>query len=188
MSLFDTSEKLLKTIGAVVLSGLLWSCATSADRAAYHQAQVDAIKAQVEAELYRKPMVEIEAFEGQNIVISGLSKLKMWYPKNGSSDIQLVKQYQDEYVPVYIAAMNLMGIPISIATQGYFINEILKTTSSTKTNVYNYGNNNSGLQGSTTTGSNVASPFGASSVNSGTGNNSATPTNAVTTTTTTGGE
>ena len=161
----------------------LFGCASSADRIAYHNAQVEAITIQMMAISKIKPLLTIEAHEGQEIRMSGVKKLEVYYPITGEA-FKSVEQYRDEYLPVYLAAMNLMGIPISIATQGYFFNEALKTVnSSTHGSVY-YGSNNSGLQGSP---SGVQGPAGVSSVVGNSGNpaiGTSVPTTTTTTTTT----
>jgi hypothetical protein len=156
-----------KKIGMAILGALLLlalGCATSADRAAYHQAQVDAIKAQMEAVRNIKPIVSIEALPGQNIVMSGIKKFEV-YPALSGNEFREVRQFQDEYLPVYIAGLNLMGIPIGIGIQGYFANEALKTALGNKGGNTYYGSNNSGQQGVTFGGGTVIGSPGAGAAN-----------------------
>jgi len=159
----------------ILIAFALSACATAAERAAFHQAQVDAITMQMAAITRIKPLLHIEAQPGQTIVMSGVKSLEVYYPITGEAFKQ-VEQFKDEYVPVYLAAMNLMGIPISIATQGYFFNEALKTTMGGAGNTY-YGANNTGTQaGQIGAGSTFQSPFGSSS--NANGNASSGSTNA----------
>lgn len=127
-------------------------CATSADRAAYHTAQAESIKAQMETQMIAmrsiKPMFSIEAKDGENIVMSGVKKFEIYAPAK-VPDIKGIEQYKDEYIPVYLSAMNLLGIPIGMAVQGYFAAELIKAASQGG-NIY-YGDNSpyQGVSGGT---------------------------------------
>jgi hypothetical protein len=167
----------LTALGVIFL--LAPGCATSTDRAAYHQAQVEAITMQMAAISKIKPILHIEAHPGQQIVMSGVKSLEVYYPLTGEAFKQ-VEQFKDEYVPVYLSALNLMGIPISIATQGYFFNEALKTVQGGNRSNYYYGNNNTGQQGTTFGSGTVIGSPGAGAANAN-ANATAMPTTTTTT-------
>ena len=127
---------------AIILIGFLTlaGCATSQERAEFHSAQLMAIQAVIQAEMNRKPMIVLEGIQGQPIQVSGLSRLEVYAPSDVAKSLQF-KQFHDEYVPVYIAAANLLGIPIGIAVQGYFTNELMKTAMSGSGGSIYYGDN-----------------------------------------------
>lgn len=101
-------KKHLVILAALAALALAGGCIGSGDREAYYQAQLAAIQAQ-------KPLLELEAHEGQMIELRGVKRLVVSAPPSGGGQIQPLK---DEWANVAINGVGVLGMAAGIYVAG----------------------------------------------------------------------
>jgi hypothetical protein len=100
----------MKTLIILLAALALTGCATSADHArAYYEAQAAAQAAE-------RPLLRMEAREGETIMLAGVKKLEVWSPSSGALPLA---PYREQHHPVW----DLLGQTLRIAAPIYFAGE-----------------------------------------------------------------
>jgi hypothetical protein len=106
-------EACLSVLVALLVVALLAGCASKEEVLAYYNAQVLAQQAKANAEMARKPLLRIEAKEGQDISFTGLKAIEVYAPTYTDSNSKaLVAQHRD---PIYDAGTTVLSIMAGVA-------------------------------------------------------------------------
>jgi hypothetical protein len=100
----------MKTCSTLAALAILTGCATSADHArAYYDAQAA-------AQANQRPLIRMEAHNGQDIVLAGVKRFEVYAPAGNS---QSLTQYREAHHP----AWDILGQTLRIAAPIYFAGE-----------------------------------------------------------------
>ncbi|MCA1987618.1 MAG: hypothetical protein LDL07_00530 [Desulfarculus sp.] len=91
----------LPLLGMVLLA--VSGCATSEEKTAFLNAQLEALKMQ-------KPLLELRAKAGEQIELRGVESLAVYAPLGGGNGGGLVRQHQNEWAPVAREGLGILGV------------------------------------------------------------------------------
>jgi|GEM_PF-2765161 len=114
-------------------------CASGEEKAAYLNAQLEALKLQ-------KPILELRAQPGQQIELKGVEALLVHAPLGGGNGNGLVRQHQNEWAPVAREGLGILGVVGGIYFAGEKAVQLAETVGKSAGTQISGSFNNSGGQ------------------------------------------
>ncbi|MCA1905929.1 MAG: hypothetical protein LDL11_04985 [Desulfarculus sp.] len=114
-------------------------CASGEEKAAYLNAQLEALRLQ-------KPLLELRAKPGEQIELKGVEALLVHAPLGGGSGGGLVRQHQNEWAPVAREGLGILGVVGGIYFAGEKAVQLAETVGKSAGTHISGGFNNSGGQ------------------------------------------
>jgi hypothetical protein len=106
-------KKAILILTVILLLAIAGSgCASKEEVLAYYEAQVLAQQAKATVEAQKKPLLRIEAKEGQDISFTGLKSLEVYAPTCGDGKSYQVAQHKD---PAYSVGTTVLSIAAGVA-------------------------------------------------------------------------